>query len=96
MFSVIIKLLRWLILKSHKLAVHKGVKYSCGQCDYQATQQGNFQNHKLSVHEAVKYNCDQYDYQATQKGNKKNCLYMKEENISMISSVITKLIGSVI
>ena len=51
------------------MAVHKGVKYSCDQCDCQANQQGNFKNHKLSVHETVKYN--QCDYQPTQMGNLK-------------------------
>ena len=40
----------------------EGVKYSCNQCNYQATQQVSLKTHKKSVHGGVKYSCSQYDY----------------------------------
>ena len=40
----------------------EGVKYSCHQCNYQATQQVSLKTHKKSVHGGVKYSCSQYDY----------------------------------
>ena len=42
-------------LSIHKRAVHEGVKYPCGQCNYQATTQGSLDEHKRAVHEGVKY-----------------------------------------
>ena len=37
-------------LKTHKQSMHEGVKYSCNQCEYQATNQGNLKRHKQSHH----------------------------------------------
>ena len=34
----------------HTRSKHEGVRYSCNQCEYQATQQGNLKRHKQSVH----------------------------------------------
>ena len=42
-------------LSQLKRAVHEGVKYPCGHCDYQATSKGNLAQHKRAVHEGVKY-----------------------------------------
>ena len=47
--------------------MHEGVKYTCDQCDYQATQQSNLTVHIQSKHEGIKYVCDQCDQQFTQK-----------------------------
>ena len=64
---------------------HEGVKYSCDQCDYQATQKTNnlirhgqskhdgvkysCSTHKKSKHMGVKHPCDQCSYEASQKGH---------------------------
>ena len=42
-------------LAQHKREVHEGVKYPCGQCNYQATSKGNQTRHKRAVHEGVNY-----------------------------------------
>ena len=34
----------------HIRSKHEGVKYSCNQCEYQATQQGDLKRHKQSKH----------------------------------------------
>ena len=52
-------------------------KYSCDQCEYQATQKSSLNRHKMTVHEGIKqpstamlsgktYDCDTCPYQATQ------------------------------
>ena len=56
-------------LAQQKRAVHEGVKYPCGQCDYQASSTGNLARHKRAVHEGVKYPCGQCGYHATLKLN---------------------------
>ena len=65
--------------------VHEGVKYTCGQCSYQATSKGNVAQHKSAVHEGVKYPCEQCGHQASSKSNlarhKRAVLCMKESNI---------------
>ena len=38
--------------------MHKGVKFPCNQCDYQATNQSNLKVHVKSIHEGVKYACE--------------------------------------
>ena len=39
----------------HREAVHEGMKYPCGQCQYQATIKGSLDWHKREVHEGIKY-----------------------------------------
>ena len=46
-------------LERHIRSVHEGMKYSCGHCEYQATQKGHLEQHRRSVHEAMKYACGQ-------------------------------------
>ena len=36
-------------LVKHKMAVHEGVKNSCGQCNYQATRKESLAEHKRSI-----------------------------------------------
>ena len=36
---------------------HEEVNYPCGQCNHQATSNGNLAKHKREVHEGVKYSC---------------------------------------
>ena len=45
-------------LKRHKESVHKGVKYNCNECEYQASQNSDLKAHKESVHEGVKDKCN--------------------------------------
>ena len=40
-------------LKTHKLSVHEGIKYSCNQCGSNFSQQGSLKTHKVSVHEGA-------------------------------------------
>ena len=56
-------------LKMHKQSKHEGIKYSCEQCDYEATMKANLLRHLKSKHEEVKYPCNQCDYKATMKGS---------------------------
>ena len=44
------------------------MKYPCGQCEYQATTNGDLDRHRRSVHEGIKYPFQQCEYQATTKG----------------------------
>ena len=46
------------ILKKQKVSIHKGVSYSCGQCDYKETQNGSLKIHFESIHKGVLYSCD--------------------------------------
>ena len=76
-------------------SVHKGIKYQCDECDYQATQEGNLKVHKQSKHLELKYPCSLCDYQATakrsltrhiksvhEKFDKKNCGYKLKKNFN--------------
>ena len=67
-------------MAQHKRAEHEGVKYTCRQCDNQATTKGCLTLHKMTLHLGVTYSCRQCDYQATPKGSfaKHKRLYMKE------------------
>ena len=52
----------------HKRAIHEGVKFSCLECEYQATQKGDLTRHTQSVHERnQKYQCFFCDYQSARK-----------------------------
>ena len=53
----------------HTRSIHKGVKLSCDQCDYKATQKGNLLKHIKAIHEGIKFSCDQCSYMATRKGS---------------------------
>ena len=52
-------------LNTHIQGKHKGVKYACDQCDYQASNQFSLRNHIQSKHENLKYPCNQCDYQGS-------------------------------
>ena len=58
-------------LLRHIRSKHEGFKYSCNQCEYQATEQGKLKNLKQAIHEGVEYSCDQCEYHATGQGNLK-------------------------
>ena len=60
----------------HRRSVHEGMKYPCGQCEYQATSKCNIEKHRKSVHEAMKYPCEQCEYQASIKLQKLELLYL--------------------
>ena len=62
------------ILKKHKESFHGDVRYSCDQCEYQATQKGNLKTHIDSVHGDVQYTCDQCDCKSKWKGDLKKHL----------------------
>ena len=49
---------------------HEGVKYPCGQCLEQFSQNGNLGNHQRQVYEGVNYPCNKCNYQATTNKNK--------------------------
>ena len=44
-------------------SVHEGIKYSCEQCEYQATRKESLDKHRRSVHDWIKYPCGQFEYQ---------------------------------
>ena len=44
-----------------------GVRYSCAQCDYQATRPYILNIHVESLHEGIRYSCTKSDYFATEK-----------------------------
>ena len=46
-------------LKVHVENKHKGVRYSCSQCKYLATQAGDLKRHVENKHEGVRYPCSQ-------------------------------------
>ena len=56
-------------LKEHVGTIHEGVRYSCVQCDYQASKKYNLKTHVATKHEGVHHSCDQCDYKATEKGS---------------------------
>ena len=70
-------------LNNHKQSAHahQGVKFACGQCDYQTTRQSSLTVHIQSKHENIKYDCDQCDYQATQKSNLTVHIQSKHEGV---------------
>ena len=45
------------------------MKYTCGQCEHQATSKSNLKTHRMSIHEGIEYPCGQCEYQATTKRN---------------------------
>ena len=49
--------------------MHKGLKYACNQCDYQATRQYHLTRHIQSIHEGVRYACNQCDKLFTTQTN---------------------------
>ena len=59
-------------LDKNRRSVHEGMKYPCGQCEYQATLKGNLDRHKRAVHQEIKYPCGQCEYQATQNEDLEN------------------------
>ena len=42
-------------LKTHQQSKHEGVKYSCIQCEYQATAQGSLRRHQQYKHNGVRF-----------------------------------------
>ena len=44
-------------------------KYTCDECDYEATRKSSLTAHQQSVHMGKKYPCKEYDFQATQESN---------------------------
>ena len=36
---------------------HRGLKYSCPYCSYEATREKNLKRHTETIHEGVKYSC---------------------------------------
>ena len=44
-------------MAQHKRAEHEGVKYTCRQCDNQATTKGCLTPHKMTLHLGVKCFC---------------------------------------
>ena len=51
-------------MKRHQESRHKGIRYSCNQCEYQATKQQHLKTHQQSMHVGIRFFCDQCDYQA--------------------------------
>ena len=47
---------------AHYRSVHEGIKYSCNQCDYQATTQGHLHTHIAGKHSNKIFKCDHCDY----------------------------------
>ena len=45
------------------------VRYSCNQCEYEATTQSNLKKHIESDHEKIRYSCNQCEYEATTQSN---------------------------
>ena len=50
-------------------AIHEGKKYTCRECEYQATTHGGLAQHQRAIHEGKKCPCEECDYQATTKGS---------------------------
>ena len=46
------------ILKKQKVSIHKGISYSCGQCDFKETQTDSIKIHLESIHKGVLHSCD--------------------------------------
>ena len=52
-------------LKTHKQAVHEGLKKFCDKCDHKATGFHYPKTHEQAIHEGVKSHCNKCDYEAT-------------------------------
>ena len=59
-------------LKTHQDSVHGVVKYSCNECDYQATQKGSLKIHQDSVHKEIKFKCNECDNQFSSERQSQN------------------------
>ena len=55
----------------HIKSIHKGIKYSCNQCDFRATFESNLQRHIKTKHEELKsqWQCDQCEYKTSDSSN---------------------------
>ena len=62
-------------------------KYSCNQCDHQATVKGDLKRHIQSVHEKIKYSCNHCDQQFTAKGSLKKHIQSVHEKIKYSGSL---------
>ena len=51
------------------LTTHKGKKYNCNQCEYQATTPAFLKQHEASYHDGVKYTCNSCFYPAKRPSN---------------------------
>ena len=56
-------------LAQHQQQIHKGKKYQCRECDYQATEKSCLVQHQRDIHEIKKYLSREFDYQPTAKGS---------------------------
>ena len=45
-------------MRGHKEEKHKGIIYSCDQCEFTTPRQGNLKQHKHTKHIGIKYMCD--------------------------------------
>ena len=45
-------------ITKHKECIHKGIKYSCDQCEYHSTSQWHLKAHTQSMRRAIKYSCE--------------------------------------
>ena len=55
--NVILKQHKSRHLKTHVESTYKGVRYSCDQCNFKATQKRYLETHVESVHDEVRYSC---------------------------------------
>jgi KRAB domain-containing zinc finger protein len=46
------------LIQSHKLRVHRGVKYPCDKCDYVTAYKSSHSYHMKSKHEKIRFQCD--------------------------------------
>jgi len=68
-------------LKSHKKAMHQGIKYSCDRCEYQANMQVNLKSHIENKHLGIRYSCDQCEYKATKPSHLRLHTESKHEGV---------------
>ena len=61
--------------------MHKKVKYTCDQCEYQATLESNLKRHNEAVHLKVKHPCNQYEYKVTGKSSLKAYIESVHEKV---------------
>ena len=54
-------------LAEPKRAVHEGVKYPCGQCNYQTTRKRHHAEHKRAVHEGSNILVDNAAYNSLRR-----------------------------
>ena len=76
----------------HRRAVHEGIKYPCGQCEYQATSKRNLDQHKKSVHEGIKYPCEQCELYADIAH--KDSLFLHEQLFCVLQDVLLLLLDT--